>query len=180
MGSPDSAFCQDWNQEAETALLPTIYERRRSLPDDDRPDFEEYKVLLKDHVYRDRGHIKDGGFYEWRYREPVLSTPLETLADIAKTSGGVIDEKTYPGMHVQAGGVNWQGARLFEPEVYGRELSTFNALPAQSNAVSIHDGFSLVESPQTSMQALVHKLVPTHPQATWHINPETREFLITT
>jgi hypothetical protein len=105
---------------------------------------------------------------------------LENLAEIAKTSGGLVDEKSYPGMHVQAGGVNWQGARLFEPEVYGRERSTCNALPAQSNAVSIHEGFDLVASPQTSMQALVHKLVPTHPQASWHINPETREFLITT
>jgi len=151
-----------------------------SLPQEEHADLVSPRQMLHSHVYSDQGEVKDSGFYQIRYTEPVLSVPLEKLQKIAESSGGLINERNYPEMHVQAGGVNWQGARLFPayaPDDQG--LSThYNALPDPNNAHAIHDGFNLFESPQTSMKALVHKLVPENPMATWQINPATREFLI--
>ena len=146
------------------------------LPQENRDNYRNPESMVRNHISGNRSGFRDSGFYEFRYTEPVLSTPLEHLEKIAKDSGGLVNEKNYPGMHVQAGGVNWQGGRLC-PE--GLESGPYyNALPVETNAVAIHDGFNLLESPQTSMQALVHKLAPDHPGASWHINLETREFLI--
>lgn len=134
--------------------------------------------LLFEHVQPRSDEVKDTGFYEFRYREPVLSTSLSILEEIAKNSNGIVDETNYPGLHIQVGGVDWQGARVYSKES-SRDFSTYNVLPDMTNASSIHDGFNLVQSPQTSMQALVHKLAPNNPSASWHIDLQNREFFIT-
>lgn len=146
-------------------------------PQELRDNFRDPLSMVRDHIWENRAGYKDCGFYEFRYAEPVLATPLEHLEKVAQDSGGLVNEKNYPGMHVQVGGVDWQGGRLAPRGHYSAPY--YNALPVQSNAVAIHDGFNLLLSPPTSMQALVHKLAPDYPEASWQINPETREFLIT-
>jgi hypothetical protein len=121
--------------------------------------------------------LKDAGSYQSRYQEPVLSTSLTTLEEIARDSDGIVDETNYPGLHIQVGGVDWQGARVFNNPYI--DSSTYNVVPDMSNASAIHEGFNLAQSPQTSMQALVHKLVPNKPLASWHIDVNSREFFIT-
>ncbi len=63
-------------------------------PQELRDNFRDPLSMVRDHISENRAGYKDCGFYEFRYAEPVLATPLEHLEKVAKDAGGLVNEKT--------------------------------------------------------------------------------------